>query len=824
MLLHHAAWRVFPSGLAPVLCAFSPADIQAWIDRNPTLVKAGGIFFGVMVVSIIYGVVKQLKKRKGQMPDTPKKMIRAARRLSKRGEWIQAGDFMLQAGETQEALRCYASGRAYLPAARLCEKLGKTLRAAQYYEQAENWDLAGRFYAESGQLENAESCFVRINRLISIAQMYESANRFDRAAMYFEKVGRHDSASVMYEKAGRLPEAARLGEAVLKKNLTKSGTSFSAQKSNQKVVEEVHRIAGLYRSSSQFKQASDVFTLVALHEDAAAELERGEDFAGAAALYAEAESFQKASDCYYRAGDPATGEVLFAESLRQQGTRLEEAAAIFEKHKHHDKAAGAYESMDRFLEAGRAYEAGGNLSKAVRCYERAQAMEDISRLYMALGDYQRAASAAERAGDTNTAVQAYVRARRYYQAGRIFFEAGQRDEALALLQKVERSDESHRLAVRLIADIFLYKKMYGPARQQYEMLLQGQQISSENLDVAYHLGMVYEGEGHDAQALKIYEQVLAVDYMHQDTSARVEAIQKRISNAELTQVNMASDTNNVEREMLLLSNTQSLIGLELGGCRILEKIGSGGMGAVFKAHHQKLDKTVALKVLSQAHVDEKDSAERLVREARAAARLEHHNIVQVLDVDEMGGLYYIVMQHVDGQSLSHLVQHEGPLSTERAAVIMRGIAGGLEEAHAKGVIHRDIKPDNILLSAKDEPKIVDFGLARSEASDNTLTQSGKIMGSPFFMSPEQGQGKHLDHRTDLYSLGATAYFMVTGQRPYEGKTPIAVIFKHIHESTPDPSKRVPDLSSWLKAVIMKLMAKNPDHRFQSATELLEVLQ
>lgn len=272
-----------------------------------------------------------------------------------------------------------------------------------------------------------------------------------------------------------------------------------------------------------------------------------------------------------------------------------------------------------------------------------------------------------------------------------------------------------------------------------------------------------------------------------------------------------------------LQAADPLVGQTLGGVRIESRIGAGGMGSVYKGSHLALDKTVALKILPPEMMRQKTALERFQREARAAARLEHPNIVQVLNVGHDGGCHFIVMQYIPGESLARMVQRRGAIPWREALALVRDAARGLERAHQQGVIHRDIKPDNILVPPDGPAKVADFGLARTLDSNLSLSQTGQIMGTPDYMSPEQAQGMKTDGRSDIYSLGATFYFLLTARRPFTAETPIAVIMKHVGQP-PEPVREVnPGVPESVANIVHKMLAKNPEDRFAGCGPLIAAL-
>ena len=272
------------------------------------------------------------------------------------------------------------------------------------------------------------------------------------------------------------------------------------------------------------------------------------------------------------------------------------------------------------------------------------------------------------------------------------------------------------------------------------------------------------------------------------------------------------------------SATGNLIGTTIDEYQILRRLGRGGMADVYVAMHRGLERQVALKVLRRQLSSDESYVERFRREARAAAKLNHPNIVHVYEIGRSGDTHYIAQELIDGGNLKDAVEQTGPLAPDDAINVLRWVASALAVAHQAGITHRDIKPDNLLRSSRGEIKVADFGLARV-GTGNDLTQVGLTMGTPRYMSPEQVQGKPADARSDLYSLGCTMFFLLTGRPPFEAEDSIAIAVQHMHE-TPPPIPKARgrnDVPDWLIAIVMRMMAKSPLDRFASADEIVQAV-
>ncbi|MBS0262332.1 MAG: serine/threonine protein kinase [Planctomycetes bacterium] len=264
----------------------------------------------------------------------------------------------------------------------------------------------------------------------------------------------------------------------------------------------------------------------------------------------------------------------------------------------------------------------------------------------------------------------------------------------------------------------------------------------------------------------------------------------------------------------------------LGDFRILRKLGQGGMAEVYLAEQTSLKRNVAVKVLHTGHVVNDSYLERFQTEALAAASLNHPNIVQVLVVGAQDGIQYIAQEYVPGMNLRELLAKKGPPEQALAIRIIRQVANALHVAHTAGVVHRDIKPENIMITRKGEVKVADFGLAKlvDDQEQVRLTADGTTMGTPLYMSPEQVDGKPVDHRSDIYSLGVTCYHMLSGAPPFRGPTAISVAIQHLKKEPDALEPLREDLSPALCRMVHKMMAKDPDQRYQSAQAILKDLK
>ncbi|MHC4250774.1 MAG: serine/threonine-protein kinase [Planctomycetota bacterium] len=261
------------------------------------------------------------------------------------------------------------------------------------------------------------------------------------------------------------------------------------------------------------------------------------------------------------------------------------------------------------------------------------------------------------------------------------------------------------------------------------------------------------------------------------------------------------------------------------GYQIVSKLGQGGMGAVFKARQLSLDRLVALKVLAPHLAKDKGYVERFLREARAVARLNHPHIIQGIDVGDAEGQYYFAMEFVDGPTLKDVIESEGPLPEARALEVVAQIAEALEHARKNRLIHRDVKPDNIMIDRRGEAKLCDLGLAKFASGDSSSTNydgEPMVVGTPHYISPEQAKGESkVDIRADIYSLGGTLFHALTGRTPFTGMSAAAIMSKHVTDLIDDPRQIKPGISEGAALLIAKMMAKKPADRYSDPEALLK---
>jgi serine/threonine-protein kinase len=270
--------------------------------------------------------------------------------------------------------------------------------------------------------------------------------------------------------------------------------------------------------------------------------------------------------------------------------------------------------------------------------------------------------------------------------------------------------------------------------------------------------------------------------------------------------------------------SSSMIGTVLSGRYRLEaKLGSGGMSTVYLASDETLDRPVAVKVMHREMSEQEDQLQRFRQEARAVAKLSHPNVVSVIDAGEDGGYPYIVFEYVKGETLKQRIGRVGALDTQDAIAYAIEVARGLSVAHARNMVHRDIKPQNVLIDEEGRAKLTDFGISRQLEQDG-VTATGRVLGTTDYVAPEQAMGRDVDPRSDVYSLGVVLYEMLVGQVPFHADSQVGVAMKHVNEELPDVQRRRPEVSAAVALVVERSTAKDPAERYQSIGEMIDDLE
>ena len=777
---------------------------------NPLVLIIGGALVAFMLYQKLAPNVKVRLPGKGLSWDAvlaklggPRyaeaKLERAVAAAKKKDGALAAGRIYEDVDQLQKAVDVYLEGQEIYAAAAVLEKMGKAERSAELFLQAGDYKKAAQLFSESGKPARAAALFEEKGNRLEAARLYGIAGQWDKAAELYDKGGYPSKAAEAYEKCGAHSKAAECYERHFMENVsygtTYSSTAASPEQKSALFAGRLHVKAG------DLDKAFQILVRGGFFKDGADVAMQQRQFVKAAELYLRAEDMERAADAYEQAGDHVKA-ANFRGEVALKADRVPDAARFFQEGQDYLRAAELFESVGMLAEAAGAYEAGESFAAAGSVYVRAGLKARGAASYERASDFETAAKLYEEAGEGRKAMELYARAGQTFKSGEAAVNAGALERAVSLLQRVPPADENARAATELLAQTFLKLGRPQLALERLNKALAGQPISAANLDLNYWLAVTLEQVGQGPEALALFKKILAEDLSFRDVESRVHRIETGASHSGPT----PAAPSGADR---------------IGKYVLLGTLGKGAMGEVFRAHDPVLNRDVALKVITSSLAASPEHRARFRREAQSVAQLNHPNIVTVHDFDEVGDHIYMAMELLEGEDLRRLIGTAALKDVDRVLSIAEQICDGLSYAHSKNVIHRDLKPGNIRVLPSGQIKILDFGLARLGASE--MTQAGMLLGTPNYMSPEQVRGEHADLRSDLFSLGAVLYEMLTARRAFDAEA-VPAVLNLVLTQQPEPAARlVANLSPLVAQVVDKALAKDVAQRYQSADEMKTAL-
>ena len=725
-----------------------------------------------------------------------------AKRAKREGNFIRAGELYELSGDFDDAIKMYREGQAYGPLGRLYERQKNWALAAGAYESARDHERAGGMYQRAGQYGKAAEVLLAGNKELMAAELFEKARNFGEAARLYEKSGYLQKAASCYERTQNYAKAADLFEKNFLQENVRMKASLSTAEQKQAVNSFAQQSGRLYLKAADPAKAARIFSMGGYLGDAAEAYVAMKDYPKAADLYYEGKQFLKAAELYKQIGNTKKAFTVSAEMYLDERNYVE-AARMFEKAEDFLQAGDLYEKAGQIKKAGEMAMKGGDFARAneifissgdpmmaAQALEKAKRLKEAAELYLKAGAFEVAARLLEESGD-------------FYEAGMIFHKLGRLEDTVAFLQKVDAQSENYYAASLVLGQIFMDRGMLDAARERYKKLISKRDIGPATVEPYYNLALIYAKNREYQNALLLFEKILAENYNYKDVQSHIELVKEGLRQEKaLAESRKTTDSSGPK-----------------GRYKLSKKLGQGGMGVVYLAEDTVLNRVVAYKVLPPSVKDNPQVLENFLQEARVAAAINHPNIVTIYDTGSEGVEPYIVMEFVDGISLKELLEKKPSVPIADLVGISKQICQGLEYAHNKNVIHRDIKPANIMLNKDNMVKIMDFGLAKILSS--TEAEGTGVKGTPLYMSPEQIQGKRVDHRTDLYSLGCTLYRLATGRPPFiEGD----VYYHHLNTPPAPPRSLNPKIPETLDRIILKCLAKDPDQRYQRARDILADLE
>lgn len=497
-------------------------------------------------------------------------------------------------------------------------------------------------------------------------------------------------------------------------------------------------------------------------------------------------------------GHESVANLLLAR-LHQANGQTERAAERLESAGHNLEAAKLRESISDFERAATLFENAGNAMQAAETWRSAGELVKAGELFQSLGEHAKAMACFQEAGATGPMIGVMELLGRHFDAARLAMDDGDRARAIRLLQQVPRSDSSYAEACMQLVEAFETEGHADLAARKLEEYVSAVG-SAAPADVHSHLAELLVKADEPGRALEMLESLREREPTYPNIASRIEALRKIVSGRRL------DDGTSLTHTTATLATDRRY--------EIIEEIGRGGMGLIFKARDRRLNRVVALKRLPENLREHPKALQLFLNEAQAAARLNHPNIVTIFDTDQEDGTFFITMELLQGMPLNTVLRQRSRLGPRDTARIGAQVARGLQYAHEQQVVHRDIKTANLFLTQDKSVKIMDFGLAKM--MEEVRRGSTVIGGTPSYMAPEQAAGDRVDHRADIYSLGVTLFELVVGRVPFDKGD---VAYHHRHTEPPDPRSLASGVPDTLAELILQMMDKNPADRCETASEV-----
>jgi tetratricopeptide (TPR) repeat protein len=785
------------------------------LPRRPVHGALGGA--GAVLLALALWPARRRARRSGEPPSPSAaepslepsrkergRLLKVAEEMTaQEGAEVAAG-FLLGQGLKDEALEIFVRHEIYDRAAEVRYDQNRFDDAAELYRKAGRVDAAAGIYAQIERWQDAAQCYVASGKHSLAAEMYERGSHFADAGRCYREIGFHRHAAQAFLKGGNESEAA---DALVAAFLEEGGGST---KINDQKAKELRGIA---------TKAAELLAKLERFEEAESILVRAGAFGRAAKLAYQTGAYDRAAQLFLRVGrgdlaakavarmgDEAGAARHMGEYLREKG---DDAAAIGHLIKAGDLvgAAELCRKLGRFAESGEHYMQADEAAAAAEMFRAAEQPERAAEAYERAGRFDDAAQCLASSPDVARRAGLLEKAGRGFQAGQLWAQCERADDAIRVLQQIEASDPHFAEACALLGQLFRDKGMHSLSLKKLEQAAGGEAVRKDNAQIFYELALGLEQRGEWARCAEILERILSYDYHYRDAAERLERAKANAARPP------AASTAETAAPARTSSGTP---GHGLRRYEIIRELGRGGMGVVYLARDSVLEREVAYKVLPEGLRNNPNALKNFLREAKAAAQLNHPSIVTIYDAGESEHGFYLAMELVEGTTLKEVLRHRGAVAPGGVIYILRHMAEALAYAHGKKVVHRDIKTANTMWTTDKQVKIMDFGLAKlMEEVRNATTM---ISGTPFYMSPEQTLGRNVDHRTDLYSLGVTIFELSTGQLPFrKGNVP----YHHVHTPPPDPREFKPDLPEALAAIILRCLEKDPAARYQTARALVE---
>ncbi len=660
-------------------------------------------------------------------------------------------------------------------AAGLFERGGDFERALELYLKLKNYLKAGECSLKLGRSEETVSYYNEAGRSDLVAEFYQNRKDYLRAGQFYSRAGNHAKSAEMYETH-------------LQKWPQMENAPGQERTRHPEEIRTIRFAASMHSKAGNYRRAAELYRWIQQYDEQAKN-------------HFLAQEYRLAGEAYMKAG--------------------------------------------ALSDAGRAYSEGGFYTEAAVCYEK-----DSS--------WKLAAESAYKAKDYSKSGELYTKSGDPFSAAKVFAEGGDIDRGIKVLTMVPQDHKGYLDAIRHVIELIKTKRYLTPAANRFFRDFMHTQIINDNLDIIFHIAMLYERSGYYERAQELLRYISTTDQVLLDKlsleyQAKSDEYTISIDYSDILNQDFDAEQRERERERRLKilnqptpsamnsSGEPSTQRVSSGGQNpiriseiregqtfgdrytILQRIGSGGMGIVFKAKDLELDELVAIKILTPHQTLDDTAVVRFKQEIKLARQINHPNVIRIYDLGDYNGIKFITMEYFPGEQLKKIIDENGSFSYKQGLDIAIKICSGLIAAHNKGIIHRDIKSQNIMLAIDGTVKVLDFGIAKSRDFKG-LTVDGSVLGTPEYISPEAIMQQNVDRRSDIYSLGIVFYEMFTGTLPITGNNIMTIVRKHLNSEFPKPREIQENLSPELEDVIIQCLEREPRNRYQSVNELIADLK
>lgn len=773
----------------------------------------------LIIVAILYGLYRLLMSSRAAPLRRKVPLLsfwqarREVRSLLRDGEYAKAGDRLVELGELDQAISVFQEGNLFGRAADVYLRQRKADRAALMYERAGDFAKAAEIYLERKQYDRAELSLEKVGRLEELGDLYLSRGEFALAAKAYLRSKKYLEAGQAYEKGGKREEASEAYRKAFATRKDEAG-DFPSETPPPEIEKVGISTASHLEKIEDFQQAAEIYLEIKKTKDAARCFGLAKEYKRAAELFEEVGNLEEAAKAWIEAGEPKTAARLVGEKLFFSG-QPHEAIAKFQEAGDFIRAADVYLELNEPLKAATMYERGGDFTSAGPLYRDAEKWKEAGAAFERSKDFRDAVDCYRKGKLPDEEAELLKKLGDFLALAETYKNRGDDQTALEYLSQVTERDPNYRKALSVKGQILLDRGDSLGAKECLDQVVSmAEHFNTDDIDAIYNLGVISEQTETETNALEVLERALIQNLIDKGAVEKAQQVRKVLSEKVFSRAS---------RMVSLPGKTPSPAATESTSVKKkryipIKEIGRGGMGIVYTARDTTLDRTVALKVLPESFQSNERAVQTFLREAKAAAALNHANIVTVHDTGIQSGSYYIAMEYIDGRTVKEILKKRKKLAVASVTEVVRQLLSGLAYAHSKNVVHRDLTTNNVMWTQQKSVKIMDFGLAK--VITELMSEQSIVGGTPSFMSPEQTLGKPIDHRTDIYSLGICIYEMLLGELPFIGGD---LGYHHLHTPAPDPKIKDPSLPDAYQEMILRCMQKEPAQRFQTVSEIQELL-